>query len=111
MIIGKRLRRLREEKGLSQADVEKATGLLSSYISRVEQGRTMPSLEALEKLAAALEMPLFQLFYEGDDPPPLTNLSRREAEPIRQIRNVKKNKMSDDARLVFGTLAKAFSKL
>ena len=78
MIIGTRLRKLREERRLSQGDIEKRTGLLRCYISRVENGHTVPSLETLERLASALEIPLFQLFYEGDDPPPLTNLSRRE---------------------------------
>ncbi len=79
MVIGRRLRTLREEKSLSQGDIEKRTGLLRCYISRVENGHTVPSLETLERLAAALEVPLFQLFYEGDDPPPLPNLSTRQS--------------------------------
>jgi transcriptional regulator with XRE-family HTH domain len=77
MIIGKRLRQLREERTLSQGDIEKRTGLLRCYISRVENGHTVPSLETLERLASALQIPLYQLFYEGDAPPPLTNLSER----------------------------------
>jgi transcriptional regulator with XRE-family HTH domain len=79
MIIGTRLRRLREDKNLSQGDIEERTGLLRCYISRVENGHTVPSLETLERLASALELPLYQLFYEGDDPPPLPNLSRRQS--------------------------------
>jgi transcriptional regulator with XRE-family HTH domain len=79
MIIGTRLRRLREDKSLSQGDIEERTGLLRCYISRVENGHTVPSLETLERLASALEIPLYQLFYEGDDPPPLPNLSRRQS--------------------------------
>jgi transcriptional regulator with XRE-family HTH domain len=78
MVIGTRLRALREEKELSQGDIEKRTGLLRCYISRVENGHTVPSIETLEKLAAALEIPLYQLFYEGDEPPPLPNLSKRK---------------------------------
>jgi transcriptional regulator with XRE-family HTH domain len=78
MIIGTRLRKLREERKLSQGDIEKRTGLLRCYISRVENGHTVPSLETLERLASALEIPLYQLFHEGDDVPPLTNLSKRE---------------------------------
>src|SRR5215471_19174948 len=77
MVIGRRLRNLREEKNLSQGDIEKRAGLLRCYISRVENGHTVPSLETLERLAAALEVPLYQLFYEGDGPPPLPNLSAR----------------------------------
>ncbi|MGD1104881.1 MAG: helix-turn-helix transcriptional regulator, partial [Terriglobia bacterium] len=74
MIIGTRLKKLREERNLSQGDIEKRTGLLRCYISRVENGHTVPSLETLERLAAALELPLYQLFFEGDEPPPLPNL-------------------------------------
>ncbi|MGH9328636.1 MAG: helix-turn-helix domain-containing protein [Terriglobia bacterium] len=78
MVIGRRLRKLREEKSLSQGDIEKRTGLLRCYISRVENGHTVPSLETLERLASALEVPLYQLFYEGNDPPALPNLSSRQ---------------------------------
>lgn len=77
MIIGKRLKKLRAERNFSQGDIEKRTGLLRCYISRVENGHTVPSLETLERLAGALELPLYQLFYEGDEPPPLPNLSSR----------------------------------
>jgi transcriptional regulator with XRE-family HTH domain len=77
MVIGTRLRSLREERKMSQGDIEKRTGLLRCYISRVENGHTVPSIETLEKLASALEIPLYQLFYEGDEPPPLPNLSKR----------------------------------
>lgn len=77
MVIGTRLRALREGKKFSQGDIEKRTGLLRCYISRVENGHTVPSIQTLEKLASALEIPLYQLFYEGDEPPPLPNLSKR----------------------------------
>ncbi len=77
MVIATRLRKLREEKRLSQGDIEKRTGLLRCYISRVENGHTVPSIETLERLARALEIPLYQLFFEGDEPPPLPNLSKR----------------------------------
>ncbi len=77
MVIGTRLRSLREERKFSQGDIEKRTGLLRCYVSRVENGHTVPSIETLEKLAAALEIPLYQLFYEGEEPPPLPNLSKR----------------------------------
>jgi transcriptional regulator with XRE-family HTH domain len=78
MIIGERLREMREEKKLSQGDIEKRTGLLRCYISRVENGHTVPAIETLEKLARALEVPLYQLFYEGDEPPKLPNLLKRK---------------------------------
>ncbi|HLE37246.1 MAG TPA: helix-turn-helix transcriptional regulator [Candidatus Acidoferrales bacterium] len=79
MIIGDRLRNLREEKKLSQGDIEKRTGLLRCYISRVENGHTVPAIETLEKMARALEVPLYQLFYDGEEPPELPNLPKRRS--------------------------------
>jgi transcriptional regulator with XRE-family HTH domain len=79
MIIGDRLRAMREEKKLSQGDIEKRTGLLRCYISRVENGHTVPAIETLEKLARALESPLYQLFYDGEEPPKLPNLPKRKS--------------------------------
>jgi transcriptional regulator with XRE-family HTH domain len=74
LIIGDRLREMREAKQLSQGDIEKRTGLLRCYISRVENGHTVPAIETLEKMARAFEIPLYQLFYDGDEPPALPNL-------------------------------------
>ena len=48
------------------------------YISRVENGHTVPAIETLEKLARALEIPLYHLFYDGDEPPKLPNLVKRK---------------------------------
>ncbi len=78
MIIGERLRLLREEKKLSQGDIEKKTGLLRCYVSRVENGHTVPSVETLEKFARALEVPMYQLFYDGEGLPKLPNLLKRK---------------------------------
>jgi transcriptional regulator with XRE-family HTH domain len=78
MIIGDRLRTLREHKNFSQGDIEKRTGLLRCYISRVENGHTVPAVETLEKFARALEVPMYQLFYEGEEPPVLPNLPKRK---------------------------------
>ena len=68
MVIGDRLRELREQKKLSQGHIEKRTGLLRCYISRVENGHTVPAVATLEKMARALEVPLYKLFYDGDKP-------------------------------------------
>jgi len=73
MVVGERLRGVREKKNLSQGDVEKRTGLLRCYISLVENGHTVPSVETLEKLARAFEVPLYQLFYDGEKPPKIPN--------------------------------------
>lgn len=74
MRIADRLRDIREMKNLSQKEVERRTGLLRSYLSRVENGHTVPTIETLEKIAQALEVPLFQFFFEEEtpaEPPPV----------------------------------------
>jgi len=77
-VISDRLRALREEMKLSQGDIEKRTGLLRCYISRVENGHTVPTVDTLEKMARALEVPLYRLFYDGEAPPNLENLPKRK---------------------------------
>src|SRR2546425_12486356 len=79
MVIGDRLRDLRDQKKFSQGEIEKRTGLLRCYISRVENGHTVPAVETLEKFARALEVPMYQLFYDGDEPPKLPNLPKRKS--------------------------------
>ena len=78
MIVGDRLRALREQKKLSQGDIEKRTGLLRCYISRVENAHTVPAVETLEKFARALEIPMYNLFYDGEEPPKRTALQTVE---------------------------------
>jgi transcriptional regulator with XRE-family HTH domain len=79
MIIGNRVRALRKEEKLSQGDIEKHTGLVRPHISRIENGHTVPSIETLEKMGRALEIPMYQLFYEGEEPPELPNLPKRKS--------------------------------
>jgi transcriptional regulator with XRE-family HTH domain len=79
MNIGDRLRALREEKKITQGEIEQRTGLLRAYVSRVENGHTVPAVETLEKFARALEVPMYHLFYDGEEPPKLPNLPMRKA--------------------------------
>src|SRR6202051_1249351 len=79
MIIGDRLRALREVKDFSRGDIEKRTGMLRCYISRVENGHTVPAIETLEKMPRALEIPVYQLLYDGEEPPVLPNLLKRKS--------------------------------
>src|SRR6266849_4806920 len=79
MFIGDRMRMLREEKKFSQGEIEKRIGLLRSYISRVENGHPVPAVETLEKFARALEVPLYQLFYDGEEPPKLPLMPKRRS--------------------------------
>ncbi len=99
---------------MSQGDIEKRTGLLRCYLSRVENGHTVPSIETLEKLARALEVPLYQIFYDGEQPPALPPLPRRRAgaEPVwgttgrearfmNRLRRVFSRMQEPDRKLVF----------
>jgi transcriptional regulator with XRE-family HTH domain len=75
--IGSRIRQIRKQKALSQGDIEKKTGLLRCYISRVENGFKVPTLETLERFSSALDVPLYRLFYGGEEPPPTSRLTPR----------------------------------
>src|SRR4029077_12072225 len=68
MLIGSRIRELREQAGLSQGDIERRSGMVRAYISRVEHGRTVPSVSTLERLARAMEVPLHRFFEDGERP-------------------------------------------
>jgi transcriptional regulator with XRE-family HTH domain len=80
MVIGDRLRALREARNLSQGEIEKRTGLLRCYISRVENGHTVPAIQTLEKLARAMEVPLYRLFYDGENLPKTGDLPKYQSE-------------------------------
>jgi transcriptional regulator with XRE-family HTH domain len=75
------VRLLREGKKFSQGDIEKRTGLIRCYISRVENGHTIPSLNTLERLAKALETPLHLLLYDGDKPPQARAVAEERGDP------------------------------
>jgi transcriptional regulator with XRE-family HTH domain len=119
MVIGERLSELREQKKLSQGDIEKRTGLLRCYVSRVENGHTVPSIETLEKMARALEVPLYRLFYDGDQPakaPAVFNRkssdeglwgsSGKDAKYLNQLRRLLGKAKEDDRKLILYTLQK-----
>jgi len=77
MVMGDRLRSIREARKLSQGDIEKRAGLLRCYVSRVECGHTVPSVETLEKWAAALQIPVYAIFYDGAKPAYSTTLKTK----------------------------------
>jgi transcriptional regulator with XRE-family HTH domain len=75
MIVGERIRALREEKKLTRGDLQERTGLQRTYIWRVENGYTVPAIETLEKFARGLEVPIYRFFYEGRGRPPLAPIT------------------------------------
>lgn len=102
MVIGDRLRELRQQKNLSQGDIEKKTGLLRCYLSRVENGHTVPSVETLEKLARALEIPMYQLFYEGARPLKILKHASADPSEIAWGSNGKDARMFNQFRRLLG---------
>jgi transcriptional regulator with XRE-family HTH domain len=104
MIIAERLRQIRDQKNLSQADIERKTGLLPCYISRVENGHTVPSVETLEKFARALDVPMYQLFYAGDEPPEPLDLPEQESEEDAWSRTGEGARLLAKFRRLFGSL-------
>jgi transcriptional regulator with XRE-family HTH domain len=92
MVIGDRLKTLRAQKNLSQGDIEERTGLLRCYVSRVENGHTVPSVDTLEKIARALEVPMYRLFTDEEHVQKLnlpTEVIRRRAVNSKQERELR----------------------
>jgi len=83
VLIGERLRQLRQAKHFTHGDIERKTGVACSHISRVEHGHMVPAVETLEKFARALEIPMYKLFYDGEQPPKLLNLAKHK--PVEQV--------------------------
>jgi transcriptional regulator with XRE-family HTH domain len=102
MKIGMMIRGYRLQKGMSQGDIEKRTGLLRCYLSRVENGHTVPSLDTLAKIAQALDIPLAQFFSETSVPHEIdTNrLNDEELRFLNQIRRYSMNLNDSDRKLL-----------
>jgi transcriptional regulator with XRE-family HTH domain len=109
-VIGNRLKELRESKELSQGDVEKRTGLLRRYISRVETGHSVPAVATLEKMARALEVPMYRLFHDGEAPASMRKLQPpkndewgsegRDATYLSELRKLLAKMEPDDQKLL-----------
>jgi transcriptional regulator with XRE-family HTH domain len=113
MIIGDRLRELRRQKKLSQAQIENRSGLQRAYLSRVENGHTVPTIDTLEKWATALEIPFYLLFYDGAEPPKSSELrvwkspdetawgtSGQDADYLKQLRRYLRKLDEPNRRLI-----------
>ena len=115
MLIGPKLREIREAKNMSQIEIAEATGLVQPYVSRVENGHTIPGVETLEKWASALKIPLYQILYEGEEPPKplkvsgnhnreLWGDSGRDSHDLRRLRQFL-SKMNEQERELVMSLA------
>ena len=112
MNIGETIRNYRLQKGMSQGDIEKRTGLLRCYLSRVENGHTVPSLETLAKIAEAMEIQLAD-FFPGSDTPQdretrkvLGELSEEEIRFLADIKKYSATLSEDDKKLVLAMIRK-----
>ena len=113
--IGDVIRSYRGERGLSQGDIERRTGLLRCYLSRVENGHTVPSLETLAKIAEALDISLAD-FFPGSETPSerdaqkmLGELSEEEVRFLAEIKKYSTTLNEGDKRLVLAMIRKMAS--
>ena len=109
MNIGETIRSFRLQKGMSQGDIEKRTGLLRCYLSRVENGHTIPSLDTLAKIAGAMENALAQFFADNPHDNGARNLPQLSEDEIRfltQIRRYSSSLNDSDRKLVLAMVKK-----
>jgi transcriptional regulator with XRE-family HTH domain len=109
MNIGETIRTYRLQKGMSQGDIEKRTGLLRCYLSRVENGHTIPSLDTLSKIAGAMELPLGQFFadhFSNGSTKNLPPLTEDEVRFLTQIRRYAMGLNDSDRKLVLAMVKK-----
>jgi transcriptional regulator with XRE-family HTH domain len=108
MQIGTTIRGYRLQKGMSQGDIEKRTGLLRCYLSRVENGHTVPSLDTLAKIAGALDLPLAQFFAEDSLGREMNTqkLTDEELRFLTQIRRYAANLNDSDRKLLLAMVKK-----
>ena len=108
MKIGTTIRAHRLQKGLSQGDIERKTGLLRCYLSRVENGHTVPSLDTLSKIAMALDLPISRFFADDTLSYQLKTqeLSDDELRFLTQIRRYSSNLNDSDRKLLLAMVKK-----
>ena len=107
MKIGETIRDFRLQRGLSQGDIEKRTGLLRCYLSRVENGHTIPSIETLSKIAGALDVPLAH-FFDTATPReiPAQKIGDEELRFLTQIRRYSSSLNDSDKKLLIAMVKK-----
>ena len=108
MKIGETIRNYRMQKGMSQGDIEKRTGLLRCYLSRVENNHTVPSLDTLAKIAGAMDLPLAQFFTDShsNGAKGLPQLSEDEIRFLSSIRRYSASLNDSDRKLILAMVKK-----
>jgi transcriptional regulator with XRE-family HTH domain len=113
MNIGETIRNYRLQRGMSQGDIEKRTGLLRCYLSRVENGHTIPSLDTLAKIAGAMEIALSQFFSESGHSNGSKNLPQLSDDEVRFLSQIRRYAVSlndSDRKLVLAMVKKMATK-
>jgi transcriptional regulator with XRE-family HTH domain len=105
--IGVTIRSFRLQRGMSQGDIEKRTGLLRCYLSRVENGHTVPSLDTLQKIAGALDVQLSHFFAEeGVKEVQGISLTSEEIGFLTQVQRYSSQLTETDRRLLLAMVRK-----
>src|SRR5579862_6577488 len=110
--IGEVIKTYRSQRGLSQGDIERRTGLLRCYLSRVENGHTVPSLETLARIAGAMKISLADFFPGADSEQDretrkiLSGLSKEEIRLLTEIQKCSATLSKDDKNLFLGVIRK-----
>ena len=103
---GTSVRRWRSERKISQEELAGRAGLHRTYVSDIERGARNVSLESIEKLARALDIPVSTLFSETDDSPcDIVTASLLAADELIDILFVEDNR--DDVELTLHALRAA----
>ena len=110
MNIGATIRTFRLNKGMSQGDIEKRTGLLRCYLSRVENGHTIPSLDTLARIASAMDIPLAHFFSDGQALESSPTLPPDAARFLMRIRECSKDLRDEDRKLILAMVKKMAAK-
>ncbi len=76
-LVGRQIRRRRQDRGLTLAAVSELTGLNLGYLSQIENDKASPSLESLATLAAALDVPIAWFLLDTSAPPRVVRAAER----------------------------------
>jgi len=87
--VGSRLRKLRKERGVTQADLARQIGIQQSDLSRMEKGEYRVSLDKLFKILAVFDLDLADFF--GDQPAKVEEqqpLSQHDMQILHMLREL-----------------------
>lgn len=89
MEVGKKLRKLREDKNMSMYRLTQITGVSGHHIKGIEEGTRQPTIETLSRLTIALGSSLAEIFNDDTE---CTYLSEKERQLIENFRTMSKEK-------------------